>query len=69
MMAAVALGAQETMDACVEQWVVPLLGEAEPPDPQLRRVYDRLFPAYQSLRHAAEPVWSVLSEFNEVKDA
>jgi erythritol kinase len=69
MMAAVAIGAQETMDACVEQWVVPLLGEAEPPDPQLRRVYDRLFPAYQSLRHAAEPVWSVLSEFNEVKDA
>lgn len=69
MMAAVAIGAQESMDACIAQWVVPLLEEAEAPDADLRRLYETLFPAYQSLRHAAEPAWAVLSERNEVLDA
>lgn len=69
MIAAVAIGAQESMDSCVEQWVTPLLGEAESPDRQLERIYDRLFPAYQSLRHAAAPVWAALSDSNEVLDA
>ena len=37
MMAAVAIGAYPTMDACVADWVTPLLGPAEAPDPALGR--------------------------------
>ena len=35
MMAAVAIGAYPTMDACIASWVTPLLGPAEAPDPEL----------------------------------
>ena len=35
MMAAVAIGAYPAMDDCIAQWVTPLLGAAEPPDPAL----------------------------------
>ena len=51
MMAAVAVGAYRDMDACIADWVTPLLGEASPPDPALVQVYDALFPAYRA------PTW------------
>ena len=61
MMAAVALGAFPTMDACIARWVTPLLGPAEAPDPELVRIYDRLFPAYVGARGALAPVWEALA--------
>ena len=61
MMAAVAIGAYPTMDACIARWVTPLLGPAEAPDPELVRLYDRLFPAYVSARGALAPVWEALA--------
>ena len=57
MMAAVAIGAYDTMEACVAGWVTPLLGEAEKPDPQLVSCYASLFDVYQSSRRALHPVW------------
>jgi erythritol kinase len=62
MMAAVALGAYPSMDACIDTWVSPLLGEAEAPDPVLARHYDRLFPAYAEARRALTPVWEILAD-------
>ena len=53
MMAAVAIGAYPTMDACIADWVTPLLGPAEAPDPALVAPYDRLFPAYVAARARA----------------
>ncbi|MAW86618.1 MAG: carbohydrate kinase [Phyllobacteriaceae bacterium] len=62
MMAAVANGVHETMDACIAEWVTPLLGEAEAPDSALASVYARTYPAYRASREALAPVWAQLSE-------
>ncbi len=61
MMAAVAIGAYPSMDACIARWVTPLLGAAEAPDPALVATYDRVFPAYVAARQALAPVWQVLA--------
>ena len=64
MMSAVAIGAYPTMDACIADWVAPLLGPAEAPDPALAAVYERLFPAYVAARGALAPVWEALASQN-----
>lgn len=61
MMAAVAIGAYETMDACIAEWTTPLLGEPEAPDPSLVLVYDRLFTNYRNARNCLVPVWNGLA--------
>lgn len=62
MMAAVAIGAYPDMNACIAEWVTPLLSAAEAPDPQLVATYDRLFPAFLAARRASPPVWEALAE-------
>ncbi|MCP1170605.1 carbohydrate kinase, partial [Limimaricola sp. ASW11-118] len=62
MMAAVAIGAYPDMEACIAEWVTPLLGAAEPPDPVLRDTYASLFPAYVRARAALAPVWDGLAQ-------
>jgi erythritol kinase len=62
MMAAVAIGIYPTMDACIAEWVTPLLGATEAPDPGLARTYDRMFPAYLCARRALEPVWDMMAQ-------
>lgn len=57
MMAAVALGVYPDMQACIAEWVTPLLGQAEAPDPDLMQIYAQTFPVYQEARRALEPVW------------
>ena len=69
MMAAVAVGAYPTMDACIARWVTPLLGPAEAPDPGLVATYDRLFPAYVGARRALAPVWAALAERGGINDS
>ena len=61
MMAAVAIGAYPTMDACVAEWVTPLLGAPEAPDPALVAAYDRIFPAFTAARHGIAPAWTALA--------
>lgn len=61
MMAAVAIGAYDDMDACIADWVTPLLGPPEPPDPGLVATYARLFPTYVAARVAAHPIWAELA--------
>lgn len=61
MMAAVAIGAYPDMRACIADWVTPLLGAPEPPDPALVATYDRLFPAFLAARTASPPVWAALA--------
>jgi erythritol kinase len=62
MMAAVATGVYSAMDACIAEWVTPLLGAVEEPDAALTQIYDRTFPAYKSARLALEPVWGMLAQ-------
>lgn len=62
MMAAVAIGVYPDMESCISDWVTPLLGAAEPPDPALVETYRGLFPAYLAARQALPPVWRVLAE-------
>ena len=61
MMAAVAIGAYDTMDACIAQWTTPLLGTPEAPDPGLVPIYDRLFTNYRHARDGLVPVWDGLA--------
>lgn len=62
MMAAVAIGVYPDMKSCIEDWVVPLLGDAEGPDPQLAHLYDDVFKNYQTARKALHPTWAGLAQ-------
>ena len=68
MIAAQAIGVYANMDACVEDWVRPLLGPSEQPDTDLSTLYQMNFPAYKTLRAAAAPVWAVLAATQEIKN-
>lgn len=57
MMAMVSLGAVPSIAALVERWVQPRLGPPEPPDPDLARLYDRLFPLYRGIAAAMPDFW------------
>jgi erythritol kinase len=61
MMAAVAIGAYPTMDACVADWVTPLLGPAEAPDSALGAAYDRIYPAFLEARRGLVEAWDALA--------
>lgn len=67
MMSAVAVGLYPDMDACVAEWVTPLLGAAEPPDPALVAAYDRLFPAFTAARTGLAPAWDALAAARAAK--
>ncbi|WP_416356169.1 FGGY-family carbohydrate kinase [Aureimonas phyllosphaerae] len=58
MMAAVAIKAFPTMDACIETWVTPLLGPAEAPDARLAERYAGVFEGYRTARQGLAPVWN-----------
>ncbi len=62
MMAAVAIGAYPDMESCIADWVVPLFGECEPPDPAIADRYQSLLPAYQQARQNLLPVWARLAD-------
>ena len=62
MMAAVALGAYPDMQACIAEWVTPLLGESETPDPVSMQTYAQVFPVYRDARRALEPVWEGMAQ-------
>ena len=65
MMAAVAVGLHDSMDACIDEWVTPLLGAAEAPDPALEALYARTFEAYVATRRALAPAWATLATGRE----
>lgn len=65
MMAGVATGVYETMDACVDQWVTPLIGEAEVPDPNLTSIYSGVFEEFVATRNALEPIWEGIAMLQE----
>lgn len=61
MIAAVCVGLYPSMDACVGEWVTPLLGEAEPSDPNLAAIYDKMTPSYTLAHQALRPVWRAMA--------
>jgi erythritol kinase len=60
MMAAVAVGVFDDMAAAAARWVTPLLGDLVRPEPELARLYERLFPIYVGTRTAMPPIWAEL---------
>jgi erythritol kinase len=62
MMAAVALGVYSDMQACIAEWVTPLLGPVETPDPDHMQTYAQAFPVYRQARRALEPVWDAMAQ-------
>ena len=67
MMAAVALGTYPDMQACIAEWVTPLLGNAETPDAQLVQIYTQVFPVYRDARRALEPVWEEMAQQSKAR--
>jgi erythritol kinase len=65
MMAAVAIGAYPDMNACIAEWVTPLLGAIECPEPALARIYAGTYPAYRQAREDLPPVWARLAAVAE----
>ncbi len=61
MMSAVAIGVYPDMATCIDRWVTPELGPAEPVDAALAETYGRLFSSYLSSRLALAPVWDELA--------
>ncbi|MEI8178281.1 FGGY-family carbohydrate kinase [Aestuariivirga sp.] len=57
MMAAVQQKLYPDMDACVAEWVTPLLGASTEPDPSLARRYDGAFGIYKETREKMRPLW------------
>ena len=68
MMAAVAIGVYPDMAACIAEWVTPLLGPAEAPDPALVAAYDRLFPAFTAARRGLVPAWDALAAARRITE-
>lgn len=66
MIAAVATGVYADMNACIAEWVTPLLGPAEAPDGTLVETYSRMFPPYLNARRALEPVWDAMARAGHV---
>lgn len=64
MMAAVAIGVYPTMDACIDYWVAPYLGEAEQPSATESIRLSHLFEAYAQTRTALAPVWEGLASYD-----
>lgn len=62
MMAAVAIGAYDTMDDCINTWVSPSLSEIEKPNLELVEIYRNLFTHYISTRHALKPIWHAMAQ-------
>lgn len=67
MMAAVAIGVYPNMDDCIADWVVPLLGTADPPRSELTHVYDDLFQNYQTSRRSMGPIWAGLAKLRNAR--
>lgn len=61
MMAAVNIGCYQSMDDCVDQWVRPYLGEAEPYDIDLHNTYTQSFTHYVQARKTIAPLWNDLA--------
>ena len=61
MMAAVAVGAFDNMASCIDQWVSPLLGSAEPVDEDMMAKYNQLYTAYKECRLGMKNTWSAIS--------
>jgi erythritol kinase len=57
MMAAVQQKFFPDMASCAAAWVDPQLGESTPPDPDLARRYEQVFPIYVEARKAMQPLW------------
>lgn len=69
MMATVAIGAYDSMDDCIQDWVTPYLGTAEAVDRGEARRLERLAASYGEIRHALEPVWNHMAQGVRVPDA
>jgi erythritol kinase len=60
MMAAVQQKLYPDMNACVAEWVDPLLGASTEPDPSLSRLYDGAFGIYKETREKMRPLWRAM---------
>ncbi len=66
MIAAVSVGVYDSMENCLSDWVAPLLGAPETPDPQLVETYNSLFSTYVAAREALQPIWHALAARKEI---
>ena len=58
MIAAVGQGVFRDISEATRAWVLPFLGDAQEPDPDMAKQYDELFDAYVKTRQAMVPAWT-----------
>jgi sugar (pentulose or hexulose) kinase len=49
------------MESCANTWVAPYLGASTLPDPQLAKVYEKMFEQSVDVRNAMRPIWRGIS--------
>lgn len=67
MMAAVAIGIYPNMDACISEWVAPLFGKPEAPNPVLAEKYERLFEAFYKQRQSFPATWATMEQIKTMQ--
>lgn len=65
MIAAVQIGQYDTMQDCVDEWVTPMLGDLESPEPELSAIYEQTYPSYVAAHQALRPIWSKMATTRE----
>lgn len=68
MIAAISIGAYDTMNACIADWVDPFLTDGSMPDNAALPVYDQLFEAYSNVRLGMTDIWPMLDNLREQAD-
>jgi erythritol kinase (D-erythritol 1-phosphate-forming) len=66
MMAAVAIGAYPNMNACISEWVEPLLGVSEAPTDDLVLTYETMFPVFTEMRQNLTGTWDRLADLRSL---
>ncbi len=61
MMAAVQQKLYPDLDACVAEWIDPILGKSTEPDAKLAALYDKAFPIYKETREKMRPLWRAMA--------
>lgn len=67
MVAAVGIGAYRDMEACIDQWVVPYLTDAQEADANLSQIYQGLYRAYTQTRDGLLHPWATLGAIAKQK--
>ena len=57
MIGAMSLGVYKDWNSCMNEWIIPLLGEIEKHNEELSIIYDKVYKTYLDSRNKIMPLW------------